>query len=131
MKANRMQQSEVENFVSNFSNSKVYDWITPKRFVDDHGCDGYIFKSELAAIRYIYGEGLQNAMDYCEGAMRDEDWIDLLSNYVSKRTAKNVIENGKWEKVVKIMVRNEGESFFLSDYSGRVHDLENGDLLYY
>lgn len=129
-KIQRMQ-SEVENFVQNTFHQKIYEWNCDNNFVDDHGFDGYIFKSELAAIRYVYGIGLQCAMDYVNGAMRDDEWINLLSNYVGKRTAKRVIENSKWDKVVKIMVENEGVSFFLSDYSGGVHYLESGDLLYY
>lgn len=127
----QIRNADVENFVNGFSKHDVYEWITPNRFVDNHGFDGSIFKSECAANRYVLGIGLQNAMDYCNGACSDEDWISILSNYVSERVAKNAIKKGNWEKVVRIMLKGEGASFFLSDYSGRIHDLENGDLLYY
>ena len=124
-------QSEVENFVMGFSHTEIEEWHCDNNFCDVCGFGGYIFKSEYAANRYVLGIGLQCAMDYCNGACSDEEWIGILSKYVSKRVAKNAIKKGNWEKVVRIMLKGEGAAFFLSDYSGKIHDLENGELLYY
>ena len=121
---------EVENIVMSMSKTKIEDWYTDYNFCDVCGFGGYIFKSELAAKRYVLGIGFQNAMDMCNGACSDEDWINILSNYTTERIAKKAIRNNDWEKVVKIMLKGEGASFFLSDYSGGYNYLDNGDLLY-
>lgn len=124
-------KNEVENILNGYFKTSITEWHTDYNFTDNHGCDGYIFKSELAAVRFVYGWGLQNAIDFCNGACTDADWISILGGYVSERTAKRVIKKGDWEKVVKILVKNIGAIFFLSSYSGGITELSDGMYLYY
>jgi len=66
-KFNQTQQ-EVINLLADRFHTEPTEWHTRGNFTDCHGCDGYIFKTEKAATRYIYGDGLQMFMDYCDGA---------------------------------------------------------------
>ncbi len=126
-------KSEVEQFVREFSNgNEVAEWFDDKSFCDDHGFNGSIFNSEDEADNYVLTDGLQNAIDSVNGAQTEEDWISYLINGgVDEGTAEQLINNGNWEGVVKIILDKEGAPFFLSTYSGRIHDLSDGSLLYY
>ena len=131
MNKNQRTRNEVSKLVEKRSGNKIYEWFTNYNFVDENGFDGYIFKDHEAAVRYIYGIGLQDCIDTCDGACTDADWINILSGYCGKEHAEEIIKNGKWKEVVKVMTENEGPSFFLSPYSGGVDFLSDGRLLYY
>ena len=131
---NKIQRTkiEVENILKESFKTSIEEWHTDYNFTDCHNCEGYIFKSELAAIRYIYGIGFQQFKDFCNGACTDEDWINILvGNGISKRKAKRVIENGDWGEVVHLMTKTEGAHFFLSEYSGRITELSDNRYLFY
>jgi len=130
-KIQRMQ-NEVEQFLMSEFDEKVYHWITPHNFVDECGFDGYIFKSDLAAIRYCLGTEMQNCIDYCDSAADKKDWLEILTQCGAKREkAKKELDNDNWEWVVRFMVKSNGAKFFLSSYSGRVTYMDNGMILYY
>lgn len=130
-KIQRMQNDAAE-FIKNRFNENVYEWMCENSFVDPHGFDGYLFKSELAAKRYVLGIGMQCAIDSCNGAVSGSDWINILMGCgLSKRVATKVIEKEDWERVVKTMLNQYGAAWFLSSYSGQIHDLDCGMLLYY
>lgn len=125
-------KQEVEEYVKSL-NSQVEEWITNNRFTDKHGCDGSIFKSEASARRSIIsGDNRQNAIDYVNGAQTDEEWIDyLVKGGVDRKKAESIINKEQWGKVVNIIVDTDGPEWFLAQYSGSVHSLSNGYLLYY
>ena len=132
MRTKNNTKNEVETIVANFGSS-IEEWVSPTSFIDEHGCDGYIFKSNKAAVNSIlYGENKQNALDYVSGALTDEDWIQYLINGgVDEKIAKKIIKDHNWYKVVKIIVETSGPEWFLANYSGKIHFLNNGSLLYY
>ena len=123
-------QNEVESLLSEYFGSGC-EWYTANTFDGCCGCSGHVFRSELAAVRYIYGEGLQMYMDYCDSACTESDWINILSKYYSRKKAERVINAHNWAEVVRMMTKAEGPAFFLSEYSGRVNELSNGYLLYF
>lgn len=51
-KTQRLQQ-EVTAYIAETYNTKPYEWLTGNRFVDHHGCDGYVFKNERAAGSFL------------------------------------------------------------------------------
>lgn len=109
------------------------DWLTDNRFVDNHGCDGYIFNNSEEAIKSILsGDDHQNAVDFVDGACTDDEWIAMLikAGY-SPDSAYYIINNHKWDELVKIIVYRDGPEWFLSTYSGNGYDLPNGMILYY
>ena len=64
--------------------------------------------------------------------MDEKEWKDFLVKAgVSEEEAKGIADNANWEKVVEIVANTDGPQFFLSTYSGKVYELENGKLLYY
>ena len=125
-------QEEVNNFLADHFGMEPVEWYSRNNFVDGCNCEGWIFKSEKAATRYIYGDGLQMFMDFCDGACTEEDWINILIKQgFTKRQASKVINEKDWKKVVRMMTQTEGPRFFLSQYSGQVNTLSDGSLLYY
>ena len=130
-KFNQTQQEVISLLADRFQTEPT-EWHTRGNFTDCHGCDGWIFKSEKAATRYIYGDGLQIFMDYCNGACTEEDWLNILmASGFKKSTVKKVLHEGDWKKVVRMMTQTAGPRFFLSQYSGQVNTLSDGSLLYY
>lgn len=125
-------KAEVEAIVEKMG-SHIEEWVSDNRFYDVHGCDGSIYNSEEEAEEDILnGSEHQNAVDYVEGAMTEEDWIDYLDKCgFNRNQAEDIIRSGAWGKLVEIIVGNEGAQFFLAQYSGKVHDLSNGQVLYY
>lgn len=124
-------QKEVTAYLAETYNQKPYEWLTDNRFVDHHGCDGYVFKSELAARRYILGDIHEKGCE-CEGAMSDADWICLLiATGMRKHDATRIVNEGMWEKVARKMLDCYGPSYFLSTYSGSVSVMSDSCLLYY
>ena len=90
-------QEEVTNFLAEHFQTEPVEWTSRNNFFDGHGCDGFIFKSERAATRYIYGDGLQIFMDYCNGACTEEDWLNILmASGFKKSTVKKVLHEGDW-----------------------------------
>lgn len=124
-------RQEVTEYIAETYQQKPYDWLTHNRFVDHHGCDGYIFKSWQAARRYILGDIHEEGIR-CESMCSDGVWIDLLiGTGMTKRWAEWTVRNKRWEKVARRMLDCYGPSFFLSTYSGSVAVLSDGSLLYY
>ena len=109
------------------------EWITNDRFVDEHGCDGYIFNSEDDAINSILnGDNYQNAIDYVKNAQSPKEWIKyLIDGGVDKNEAYSMISNQDWDSVIEEIIDKVGPEWFLSGYSGDVYNLPNGKLLYY
>lgn len=129
-KTQRLQQ-EVTAYIAETYNTKPYEWLTVNRFVDYHGCDGYVFKNKRAARRYVLGDIHEKASE-CQSACSDEDWINILQGIgMSKRGARETVEKGRWEKVARRMLDYYGPSYFLSTYSGQVALLNDCSLLYY
>jgi hypothetical protein len=111
-------------------------WGSDNYFCNDaDGCNGSVYKSEEEARRSILsptGDNHQNALDFVEDAMGDEEWIGFLENCgINRRTAEKIISGGNWKKVVEIVVKNEGAKFFLSTYSGGTFELGNGYIVYF
>lgn len=125
-------QQEVEQIVTSMG-SNIEEWLNDTCFVDQHGCDGHIFRNEEDAVNSVlYGDEHQNAIDAVDGAQSDEEWVDyLIRGGVEPQLAKSIIANQQWDKVVEIIVNKVGPEWFLSGYSGRVHNLNDGSLLYY
>lgn len=109
------------------------EWITDTYFETKNGCNGSIFNSEEDAAKSVLsGDDHQNAVDLVEGAMSDEDWKSyLVGAGIGEDEANAIIDNNQWKKLVEIVVDNDGPKFFLSTFSGKVYDLDNGKLLYY
>ncbi|MBR4623979.1 MAG: hypothetical protein IKO56_00410 [Alphaproteobacteria bacterium] len=109
------------------------EWITDTYFETKNGCNGSIFNSEEDAAKSVLsGDDHQNAVDFVEGAMSDEDWKSyLVGAGIGEDEANAIIDNNQWKKLVEIVVDNDGPKFFLSTFSGKVYDLDNGKLLYY
>lgn len=126
-------QNEVENFVNKFSHGHTIEWLSNNYFVDNHGYSGSIFRNEAEAEESIlHGEDHQNAIDCVNGAMGDEEWIKyLIGGGVDDNIASRIIRKHNWDKVVEIIVSTDGPEWFLSTYSGYVHRLSDGSLLYY
>lgn len=124
--------NEVEEIVSSMGSS-IEEWYTDDNFIDIHGCAGYIFDNTEDAINAVLnGFEHQHAIDYVDGAQSDKEWIQyLIKGGVNKSTAVQVIKNHDWEQVVRIIVDKDGPEWFLSQYSGGVHSLSNGQVLYY
>lgn len=128
-------KSEVEAFVREFSNGhQIEQWLSENSFVDDHGFDGHIFNDEIEAEESILnGENHQNAIDYVNGATSEEEWIQMLDKHSKAGTqyVTNIVRQGQWDKVVELILQIDGPAFFLAPYSGKTHDLSNGQILYY
>lgn len=130
-KVTKKIQREVERYIKDTYNQKPYEWLADNRFVDHHGCDGYIFPDGDAAHKYLMDDLHELGSNY-ESACSDEDWVSLLVGIgFTKRRATNVVKKGEWETVAKEMIDYYGPSFELSTYSGKIHTLSNGYLLYY
>ena len=125
-------RAEVEAIVEKMG-SHIEGWFSEHRFCDDHGFVGSIYNSEEEAEEDILnGDEHQNAIDDVENAMTEEDWVDYLEHCgYNIQQAGDIIRSGAWGKLVEIIVGNEGPQFFLAQYSGKVHDLSNGMVLYY
>ena len=126
-------QNEATAYIAQTFKTAPTEWITPSRFVDGHGCDGYIFKSEQAARRYILKHLYEFGSD-CESAMTDEDWISVLSaGGMRQGNARRIVSTGRWDKVARRILDTNGPEHFLSTYSGQVAWLDDEDmsLLYY
>ena len=96
---------------------------------DIEDCSAYIFQTEKEAFDYCLDE---IGPDYCECAMRDEDWVSyLIKGGVNPSLAKRIIRNGDWKEVTRIILDSEGPEFFLSSYSGQSWYLDNGKILYW
>lgn len=125
-------KQEVENIVHEMG-SEIEQWVTPNRFFDKHGCDGSIFNSEEdAKYAVLSGDDHQNAIDYVNTAQSPKEWVDyLVAGGVDREKAINIIRNNDWDSVINIIVNSDGPEWFLSGYSGQVHQLSNGQILYY
>ena len=126
----KKMQKEVTDYIAETFGTKPFEWYN-NHFQDCHGCDGYIFKSELAARRYV----LRNIHEYgslCQSACSDQAWVDILVGVgMREHDARRVVKNGRWEAVARKMLGANGPSYFLSTYSGSVSVMDNGSLLYY
>ena len=124
-------RQEVEAYIAENFNQKPDEWHDTNRFVDDCGFHGYIFKNERAARRYVLSD-IHEYGSECESAVDYKTWINILVNIgMTLRWAKEYVQRGLWEKVARKMLDACGPSYFLSTYSGQVHDLSDGSLLYY
>ena len=125
-------KQEVENVV-NAMGSQIERWYGDDEFIDKHGCNGYIFNDEDEARESVLnGYEHQNAVDYVDGAQTDEEWVNyLVHGGVDRNQAMQIINNGDWDSVVSIIVDVYGPEWFLSTYSGSIHRLSNGQLLYF
>lgn len=123
---------EVEDIVSSMG-SNIEDWVNDHNFYDTHGFNGYIFNSEEEAVDAVLnGDEHQNAIDYIDGAQSEDEWVKyLIDGGVDADYANEIVENQDWDAIIKIIVDSDGPEWFLSDYSGKVHNLSNGQLLYY
>lgn len=125
-------QQEVTQLLADRFKTEPTEWHTRNNFTDCHGCDGWIFKTERAAVRYIYGEGLQMFIDSVNSACSEEEWLKILTaSGFKKKSVTRVLKEGDWKKVVKMMTQTQGPRFFLSEFSGQVNELSDGSLLYY
>lgn len=109
------------------------EWVNDTYFVTKDGFNGSIFDSEEDAAKSVLrGDDRQNAVDFVEGAMGDDEWKTyLVGAGIGEDEANAIIDNNQWGKLVEIVVDNDGPKFFLSTFSGEVYDLDNGKLLYY
>ena len=125
-------QQEVNQIVTSMG-SNIEEWLNDTCFVDQHGCVGHIFRNEEDATNSVlYGDDHQNAIDSVDGAQSDEEWVDyLIKGGVEPHLAESMIANQQWDKVIEIIVSKSGPEWFLSGYSGEVHNLSDGSLLYY
>lgn len=125
-------KQEVEEYVHAMG-SQIEQWSCDYVFVDKHGCNGFIYNNEEEAKQSVLnGEEHQNAMDYVKDAQSPEDWIGyLVEGGIDENQAINMVRNGDWNGIVNVIVDKEGPEWFLSQYSGQVHELTNGQLLYF
>lgn len=125
-------KQEVEEYVHAMG-SQIEQWLCDYVFVDKHGCNGFIYDNEEEAKQSVLnGEEHQNAMDYVKDAQSPEDWIGyLVEGGVDENQAINMVRNEDWNGIVNVIVDKEGPEWFLSQYSGQVHELTNGQLLYF
>ena len=109
------------------------NWLGDNYFTMYDGSNGSVFQSEEDARNSVlHGDDHQNAVDLVYDAMTDEEWVDyLIRGGVDAKTAETIIRNQDWDKVVEIIVDADGPEWFLSTYSGEVHGLPDGSLLYY
>lgn len=123
---------EIEELVKSLG-SEIESWMNDNEFTDKHGCDGHVFDNSDAARESVAsGFGHQNALDYVDGCIRDDEWVDyLIGGGLERDKAEEIIKAQDWEKVVSIVLKAAGPEWFLSDYDGQVHVLSNGKLLYY
>lgn len=123
---------EIEELVKSLG-SEIESWMNDNEFTDVHGCDGHVFDNSGAARESVAsGFDHQNALDYVDGCMRDDEWVDyLIGGGLERDKAEEIIKAQDWEKVVSIVLKTSGPERFLSDYDGQVHVLSNGKLLYY
>ena len=130
-KVSKKIQREVVKYIAETFNTKPYDWLTDNHFVDYHGFDGYIFPDGDAAYRYLM-DNLEELGSTYQSAQSDEDWVELLEGIgFSKQGATKTVKNGDWKTVAREMIDYYNPSFKLSSYSGQIHTLSNGYLLYY
>lgn len=131
MRVTKAIQREVIEYVAETYNRSPYEWLCSNRFVDHHGADGYIFKNERAARRYILGD-IKEYGSMCESIMSDEDWIIFLIDCDMREcNARRLVKIGRWDRVARRVLDTCGPSYFLSTYSGTVAVLSDGSLLYY
>lgn len=131
MRVSKAIQREVTEYISETYNQEPYEWLCGNRFVDHHGADGYIFKNERAARRYILGD-IEEQGSECESAMSNEDWIAFLVGCDMREcNARRMVNSGRWDRVARKVLDTCGPSHFLSTYSGTVAVLSDGSLLYY
>lgn len=125
-------RQEVEDIVRKMG-SKITEWYGVKYFQTESGCDGFIFASKDEAKDCVLnGDEHQNALDLVNEMMTDEDWIGCLTGVgVNPNEARRIIQNQDWEEVVRIIVKVDGPEWFLSSYSGEIHSLSDGSLLYF
>lgn len=123
-------QKEVTDYIAETYGTKPFEWYD-NHFQDYHGADGYIFKNERAARRYILGD-IEEFGSGCESAMADNDWIAFLVGCdMREHDARRMVKSGRWDKVARRVLDALGPSHFLSTYSGTVAVLSDGSLLYY
>lgn len=125
-------RQEVEGIVRKRGN-KITEWYGDGHFQTEDGCDGFIFASSYDAKNSVLnGDEHQFAIDCLEDGQTDEEWIDYLTKGgVSSNDARRIIQNHDWDEVVRIIVKACGPEWFLSTYSGEVHSLSDGSLLYF
>ncbi|MDO4511365.1 MAG: hypothetical protein Q4B68_06075 [Bacteroidales bacterium] len=125
-------RQEVEGIVTKMGSS-IDEWVSENKFIDTHGCYGYIFLTEEEAYNSVlYGQEHQYAIDNVDGAQSDEEWIEyLIHGGVPAKKAKQIIDQQNWDEVVRIIVNACGPEWFLADYSGEVYSLSDGSILYY
>jgi hypothetical protein len=75
----------------------------------------YIFKSEEDAEAFVaenYGA------DFITGVTSDEGWIDILSSYIEREEAEQIVASQDWQEVADIMLEEEGPEWVLSPDTG-------------
>lgn len=126
----KKMQKEVTDYIAETFGTNPFEWYN-NHFQDYHGADGYIFKSELAARRYV----LRDIREYgsmCQSAYSDQAWVDMLVGIgMREHDARRIVKDGRWETVARKMLGAYGPSYFLSTYSGSVSMMDSGNLLYY
>ena len=126
----KKMQKEVTHYIAETFGTKPFEWYN-NHFQDNHGCDGYIFKSELAARRYVLSD-IHEHGNLCQSVFNDHAWVNMLVGVgMRKHDARRIVMNGRWETVARKMLDAHGPSFFLSTYSGSVSVMDDGSLLYY
>ena len=129
MLTEKMKQ-EVTAYIAETYGTKPFEWYN-NHFQDYHGADGYIFKNERAARRYILGD-IREYGSTCQSAVSDEDWVRMLVGIdMREHNARRMVKEGRWDRVARRMLDYYGPSFFLSTYSGSVSVMSDGSLLYY
>ena len=124
-------QREVAAYIADTYGQKPFEWRSPNHFQDYHGFDGYIFKSEQAARRYVL-RWIDEYGSECENAASKDTWIDVLAGIgMTLRGATNLVKRGNWTGVARRMLNACGAAYFLATYGGKVEELSNGSLLYY
>lgn len=112
---NEEQKKEIEEFIFSRYERKI-TWITDRRFRDEHGFDGYVFNSRAAAVKSVVeGDDHQNALDYVRGAMTEDEWERyLIRGGVDESKAHDLVQQGKWDDIISIIVDTEGPEWFLA-----------------
>ena len=126
------RKQEVEEYVAD-NGGEIQEWLSDNYFYDTHGCNGSIFGSEDEAEESIMkGEDHQNALDMLDGLIDDDEMVKFLRSCgVDILHAKRMVKYDMREDMIEPILNACGAKFFLSGYSGEVHELSDGTLLYY
>lgn len=127
-------RQEVEGIVGE-NGDEIIEWYDDEYgyFKTKDGNEGFVFDSiDDAKDCVLNGDEHQHALDFVEGALTEDGWVDYLKDTgVDQVEAIRVIQNQDWEELLRIIVNAFGPEWFLSSYRGEVYGLSNGSLLYY